>query len=733
LNRRLGASSAALRPLAMLRQLSPDGCGGGAFVAPTQPREPWPAPQAPTPPCDPVSIIPCAPVADEERGGGGGDVSGATPGGSSGSLHSPPARLTKMARISLDGFVPARSAMRSNTDHSCGRSTTRHMSHAVLETSAEAARAAVAAAFAELGPEFSSRLAQRSSQLICLNRGFAGRGSAGAPAACGGDAPAWGQRRQQRATSVPEGGNVDPASGGRSSARRATKPAHSVRSLEENVAQACFAFSRRGGRSPRQAVGGGSPIHERDIEEEVLTKVLTEVNPPRLPSFGMVKEEEDGEGEEDETRDEGDMASPQRSDGDERRAKRTWTLTKPGSADSLCAVSSAASERGPRSEESKFQAMRFRTIGQVMQARVQDLANEVSFGGSEDGSAMSSNGEESTRDVPLALMMVGVLPWPVLRWKCLIRCYQLAVRLVVIAAAVASWWVTLSGVDEPTKILSGRHGAALSTLPLPLGAACGLVFIGAKRHAARLEQAFEMLARLSRDRGFRDWRSEGMRVPATIFFFLWILSVGITGSHSAFILQQRLLPEAFVQTASFAVCSGALLCLTFGMVCVCRSLGAMIDGFCCDAVDNMLVSDVAHVWNLTQAVLRHASNTIELCLFALCIVVAFVLPLTLVDVVGTPSEAMIGAVPPFLVALAVAYMISTAATVSEKCIRVPALINAVDFGPGTDIERHHVVNYIVRSGAGFHIFGVCLSMGIVLKFAYAWCVIAVGLVTRVAA
>jgi len=83
--------------------------------------------------------------------------------------------------------------------------------------------------------------------------------------------------------------------------------------------------------------------------------------------------------------------------------------------------------------------------------------------------------------------------------------------------------------------------------------------------------------------------------------------------------------------------------------------------------------------------------------------------------------------------LGVLYVVFVSATISEKCARVPALVNAISFGPGSEQARQQVVDYIVSSAAGFYVFGVRLNTAIVLKFAYGWAVIAVGLFTRLLA
>lgn len=53
---------------------------------------------------------------------------------------------------------------------------------------------------------------------------------------------------------------------------------------------------------------------------------------------------------------------------------------------------------------------------------------------------------------------------------------------------------------------------------------------------------------------------------------------------------------------------------------------------------------------------------------------------------------------------------------SEKSACVPALINAVSFGPGTELERQQTVDFVTSSAAGFYIFDMRLTTARVAKF-----------------
>jgi len=247
-----------------------------------------------------------------------------------------------------------------------------------------------------------------------------------------------------------------------------------------------------------------------------------------------------------------------------------------------------------------------------------------------------------------------------------------------------------------------------------------------------LSDAFEILGKVAHDRGFSAWHSPHVLVAQIVYVILWLFGVAAIAAHH--LLGHALSVEMAAAKAALAmVIGGATLSVTYGMAHVCGTLTVMIDWCCCDIVDNMLVSDVAHDWNLMQAVVRKASSAIEKCLFAQGIVMAVAVPMALVDVVGDGMSraSAIASLPALTVVGAVLYLLLVAATISDKCARVPALINAVNFGQDTNAKRQEVVHYIISSAAGFYVFGIRLTVAMVLKFAYGWCVIAVGVVTRV--
>merc|ERR1712107_385915 len=85
-----------------------------------------------------------------------------------------------------------------------------------------------------------------------------------------------------------------------------------------------------------------------------------------------------------------------------------------------------------------------------------------------------------------------------------------------------------------------------------------------------------------------------------------------------------------------------------------------------------------------------------------------------------------------LLALVDARLFLWAAEVTEKCARVPPLVNSLSFGVDVDPQRHYLVEYVAYSAAGFYVKEVRLTAAMALKLAYISGLVAFGVLTKVA-
>jgi len=187
---------------------------------------------------------------------------------------------------------------------------------------------------------------------------------------------------------------------------------------------------------------------------------------------------------------------------------------------------------------------------------------------------------------------------------------------------------------------------------------------------------------------------------------------------------------SIMHAAFMAVFSSSILSLAYGMVHVCRSLSTMIDAFCCDVVNQESPQRAAHVWNMTQAILRKVSLSVQPYFLVLGIILVSTVPLLLIGVIRAHGAPIVAMIPAVCVTCGILYMLLLAATISGQCARVPSLVNAMSFGDGSEAARQLTVDFISSSGAGFYVSTMRLTTATVLKFMYVWCIVVVGLLTR---
>lgn len=390
------------------------------------------------------------------------------------------------------------------------------------------------------------------------------------------------------------------------------------------------------------------------------------------------------------------------------------------------------------------------TGAQILDVRVQELTSEVlphrSMTQSHSEGAESPSANQLAQPCPkepLALRICGVLPWDEVRRPRLTTAIQWQARIVMAVAFAIVMFDTLSARENfwTAPRTCGRTFVAacwqkrgvFSQLPVGMGALVGVLLFGTSHRGRSLAQTFRLSAMMVRGKGFNERQQRQLRREKVVFLLAWTCNVAIF-MVSAFHDVGLSVPSfgSAIHCLCLSMQSGVILCLTFSIGYVCRTLTLVVDLFCCDVLDTFQLIEVPHAWNVTQAVLRKASTSIELCLVTLCVTLAFAIPLLLVDVqaFGGKMRTVLILLPGFIITCGVFYVLLLAALVSEKCARVPALINALSFGPGTDRTRQHTVDYIMSSAAGFYVFGMRLTTAMVLKFMYTWSIIAIGLVTR---
>ena len=180
---------------------------------------------------------------------------------------------------------------------------------------------------------------------------------------------------------------------------------------------------------------------------------------------------------------------------------------------------------------------------------------------------------------------------------------------------------------------------------------------------------------------------------------------------------------------SFAFCSLILCALTYGILSFCRGMSLGVDSFCIHTLHKDGINWAVHRWNGVQALLRKTSATVTEALCVLQVVVFFIFLIGGAVVYQSVQEADVDVsllIPMCIVALGMSRVFFKAADVTDRCARVPSLINSCDFGADIDRDRQYIVEYVQNSAAGFYFFEIRLTSGMTFKFSY---VCAIGLLS----
>jgi len=224
-----------------------------------------------------------------------------------------------------------------------------------------------------------------------------------------------------------------------------------------------------------------------------------------------------------------------------------------------------------------------------------------------------------------------------------------------------------------------------------------------------------------------DFQSRWVRAnnwDAAFMLLLWVVACleRFRGSGAAHALFDGTLDFwAALHILAFAWASLILLALVCCMMYICRALMNIVDAYCLVIVSENTLEDAVPRWNLVQATLRHVSARLQACLFILHATVTLSAILGVFDVYKLRQEEngyVSLVIPVALLEIGIFNAFVRAALVTDKCARVPSLINSCNFGEDIDEERTYVVDYVLKSAAGFYVFEIRLTSEMTMKFAY---------------
>lgn len=319
----------------------------------------------------------------------------------------------------------------------------------------------------------------------------------------------------------------------------------------------------------------------------------------------------------------------------------------------------------------------------------------------------------------IVLAAFGIIPFKRGRTSLLYSCAVFASM-----AAVLLHSVVLVALDPR---LYNFHG---STVCVALGASLGLVFLWVRRIQDFLGPRDGPLLVHAKACGFIGiWSARSLR-RLVVVTALWTMAV-VCRTTASFTLNCPETAASRMSLLSFSLAHALMASLVYCQLHICCGFELAIDNFCRRFFRSGDFSKAISEWNVLQAMLRRSASDIEACFLALGTSVLGVLMLTALRVwnagdmsslphkLGLRCEALWAGwvLPP---AALIFLAIAQGAAVTEKCSRVPSLLNTwvLDNEEQIDHKRQYLVQYIVHSAAGFYVKGVRLRATWALKVAY---------------
>lgn len=336
----------------------------------------------------------------------------------------------------------------------------------------------------------------------------------------------------------------------------------------------------------------------------------------------------------------------------------------------------------------------------------------------------------SFHKLPLLLLAaVGVMPLKAGRSFLWYRCVVFGLVAALLSHSTAS-----AALEEGTLYLH------LCTSCLALGALLGLAFLWNQRVHELFAPRHRPLVLYADSNTVDTWRLVSSCRCALIVALVAGAAVCKVVSWQCADCSD--MPASRTSLAMFVAAHALLGALVHCHLHVCCGLELAIDSFCTRFfMDQDLAKGITD-WNILQAMLRRAAHAIEGCFLAVSTSVLGVVMLTAVQILNMGSFSSLSAlggkcgllwagwVLP-LVALPL-YATFRAAAITEKCLRVPSLLNSwiTNEGVQFDHQRQYFVQYVIQSDAGFYLKGVRVNAMWAWKVTYLFGVVVFTLATQ---
>jgi len=374
-------------------------------------------------------------------------------------------------------------------------------------------------------------------------------------------------------------------------------------------------------------------------------------------------------------------------------------------------------------------ATKCRTYDEVMEGRVQTLTAIIPT--TDDGGQVHG-GSEATQSrlehwLVLAFRAVGLLSWEVpccigyKRTVCLLACMALASSLSETASK------HIDGFQNPIckGLMYSSNVGLVSDVVMAAGGLVTLVLLQRSGNQNCIDSVVRVLQAYAQQ---HDLTERWVRAAATDAAFMLSLFLAANAISFAGTMTSESNPVGMCMSLHhmtfFTVSFMHMMLITF-LLYVIRVLTVTVDMFCYRLVIDPSMDEAMQDWNVLQALLRRAAGSVELALIILLAMMAWLVAAFSLDYVGLGSSLSTFRLqlPWILMLCGVLRVFITAAGVTDKCARVPSLINSLSFGNGYDREQQQLVQFIVSSSAGFYISNVRVCMGMLFRFVYLWSVV----------
>eukprot|EP00930_Biecheleria_cincta_P074617 TRINITY_DN61828_c0_g1_i1.p1 TRINITY_DN61828_c0_g1~~TRINITY_DN61828_c0_g1_i1.p1 ORF type:complete len:761 (+),score=130.50 TRINITY_DN61828_c0_g1_i1:110-2392(+) len=258
----------------------------------------------------------------------------------------------------------------------------------------------------------------------------------------------------------------------------------------------------------------------------------------------------------------------------------------------------------------------------------------------------------------------------------------------------------------------------LVDLAVGAGAVCGLLACRCARASSDQLSCDKLIMAFAEQKEFSEELKQRQGWVACGLMACWLLAVAERLREAFFRmpLESQWDLQVFIFVMSFAISGGLLMALLFSFLRICLSLQLMVDEFSFHLVDSADFNAAAEEWNVIQALIRSSCTSSQYQFLALHATIVAALILGCFDFY-TSHGCLTAFIGPAILLAKVAQVFLRASTLTDHCERLPSFVNSLS-EQAFDWDTMYLVEYILYSNAGFHLFEARLTSGKVLKAFY---------------